>query len=117
MRDTFHALDRLEEYLISWASWMRRAEEVRGYPRRAQLLETGGASKSFEDMCDDLDNRLAVATDAAIGDLPPAQQCAIHTAYLGAVYRFPRCNFEALLQDAKEGVAAGLRKRHIWMGE
>lgn len=117
MAERFHALDRIEQYLIEWAAWMRQSAEVRGYPRSIPGLQTGGASQHFEDLCEAVDRRVVIATDAAIGDLPPAQSCAIHHAYLAAVWRFPRLDHETLLTQAKAGVAEGLRRRHVWMGE
>ena len=117
MTDRFHYLDRVEQCLIDWASYMRQASEVRGFPKSIPGLQNGGASQSFNELCDAVDRRVALATDAAINDLPPDQACAIHCMYLGAKYRFDHLTFELVLAQARDGVAAGLRKRHIWLGE
>jgi hypothetical protein len=116
MVERFHELDRVEQYLVEWAAWMRESAEVRGYPRSIPGLQSGGASQHFDELCEAVDRRVALATDAAVNDLPPVQVCAIHCAYLAAVWRFRR-PLEEILPVAKDGVATGLRKRHIWMGE
>jgi len=103
--------------LVIWARWMRGYQAGIGFRNRSVGLETGGNSQTFDAMCEDADRALAKATNAAIEDLPPAQECAIHNAYLGAVWRFPRDNYAQTLEAAKLSVVIGLRRRHLWTWE
>lgn len=57
----------------------------------------------------------AEATDAAIADLTPIEACAIHHAYLAAVFRFRRSNFEHVLNQAEKHVQESLIRRGIFV--
>ena len=57
------------------------------------------------------------ATNAAIEDLVPIEQCAIYQQYLQAMYRFPRGNFEIVLVRAKEHLMVELPTRGVWLGK
>ena len=53
--EQFHEMDYLEAALIDWARYMRSHEQVKGFPRAVPGLSNGGASKSFDDMCEEMD--------------------------------------------------------------
>lgn len=107
--------DYLELHLLNWAAWMRRDIGVRGYPAKSLGISTGGASEEFDNMLEDEEKRIARVTDTVINDLPPIQRCALNQCYLYAVFRFR--DYEKTLEQAKEGVRAGLKRKGIWMGE
>jgi len=119
--ERFHAdeIPMLDLLLIRWVRWVRSSSAVvRGYPRRASGLSTGAVSKSFEDMCEESDTRIAIDTDTVIRGLVPIERCAIEHEYdLCRVWRFPREPFEIVLARARQNVAAGLRRKGVWMGE
>lgn len=104
--------DRLEDVLRNWSAWMRAYEPVDAYPAHSAVLSTGGASQTFEVMCEALDAWLAKATDAAIQDLSAVQRCAIHHEYLSAVFRF-REDFQKALESARSALRAKLVLRHV----
>lgn len=115
--ERFHEMDHVEACLVDWARFLRGYNPVDGYPGRSDVLGTGGASKSFDAMCEASDMKIARITDTVIGDLPANQQCALHHAYLNAVWRFMRNDYEAVLAAAKNRVRDGLRARGVWLGE
>ena len=116
MGDRFHEqqLDYIDLRLISWARWMREKPYL-GAPQTACGCVGGGYSYGWDQWEADVDNRLDLATDAAIGDLGPLERLAIHHTYLAAVYR-AREPLETVLERAREGVRTGLIRRNVWVG-
>lgn len=103
--------------LADWARLMRTDEPVKGFPRAVPGLSNGGASKSFDDLVEECDMRIARITKAIVEDLAAPQQCALHNAYgLANVWRF-RGSVAEVLELAKLNVGIGLRKRGVWLGE
>lgn len=73
--------DQASMYLKIWADW-RRQDNVRlGFPRRAAGFGHTGISSDFQGMCEELDNRVALAADAVIRDLPPQFRSTIIRVY------------------------------------
>lgn len=105
--------DRLEECLCNWARWMRGSTAVRGLPTKSTVLQSGGASQSFDDMCEDLDEWLARTTDTAIADLPEDQRCAVHHRYLLAVFRFR--DYTSALERAHVAVRKALQSKNVYL--
>lgn len=109
----------LERHLRNWVTWMRSGERPDGLPRQA----SGGLENytSFDSegwtAWEKLDKWTAEATNAAIESLKAIEQCAIHHCYLRAVYRFPRGNYDAVLESARERLKVALRKKNVWLGE
>lgn len=103
------------EWLIhNWARWMRSGQLEKWYPGQSAGLSTGGASESFDDLLERCERDLAKTTDTVIKDLPLLQQNVIHHVYLHAVFRFrSQSPISHALLLAKEGITAGLKKRHI----
>ena len=114
--ETFHELDYVEQALLDWARWMRSDEPVKGFPRAVPGLSNGGASQSFDDMCDAMDIQLAKTVDAVVRDLTPVERAALHNAYLAAVWRFGKGADEALAR-AKDKVRDGLKRKGYYLGE
>jgi len=104
--------ERLEWHLQNWARWYYAPAIRLGYPRRTSGL-ISGASNDFDDLADAAANRLAVSCNAIIGDLVPAQFCALSCEYLHAVWRFPRDNKAKSLSLAKNRIKEGLERRGI----
>lgn len=107
----------LEWHLENWARWMRGGGEPEALPHEASGLQN---YSSFDaepwGAWEALDERLAQQVNAAVNDLAPAEQAAICHAYLHAVYRFPRDNYEAVLASAKARIMARLIAKGVWMG-
>ena len=106
--------DRLEAHLDNWTRWMKSDVLTDGYRNRSTGFIAGGYSAEFDDLMDAADIRCAMAVDALIRSLEAPQQAAIHHAYLHSVFRFPRANFEALLERAKSALRMGMDARGIY---
>ena len=106
--------DRLEEYLHFWARMMRGEDFGTWYPTHSTGMVSGGASESFDDMCDRSECGIAKVVGVVIAGLPAVQSCALHATYLHAVYRFRRVSaLSRALELAKDNVRAGLKARHL----
>jgi len=109
----------VECHLRNWVSWMHQGAKPDGLPKWA----SGGLQNytSFDSegwtAWENLDKWAAEATNAAIESLPAIEQCAIHHAYLRAVYRFPRGNYQHVLDNARLHLQTALRKKNVWLGE
>lgn len=111
LNDRFHSFDQTDWHLQNWAAWMRTG----GFSSLAyQISEGHKGSTTFDEMVENADRIAARAVDAILGNLPPAQQCAVHHVWLGASWRFPRNNVDALLELAKMAVRRGLSERGIY---
>ena len=105
-------IEPIDRHLDMWKSWMRSRSEARGSLSKASGFVGGGYSQSFDDMCARADGAAIRATDSIIESLPPAQHAAIwHWAGLTAVFRFPRNNYPALLEKARDSIWRELQKR------
>ena len=106
--------DRLETYLWNWSRWMKSGQLEAWYPGQSTGMTGGGASESFDSMCDREESKISRVVDTVIQDLPPVQSCALHHKYLNAVYRFrSEADLSHALALAKDAVRAGLKARHI----
>ena len=84
------------------------------YPGKSTGMVSGGASESFDDMCDRSERGIAKAVAVIINGLPAAQSCALHHKYLHAVYRFrSEAALSYALANAKDNLRAGLKARHL----
>lgn len=101
----------LDRYLEEWAAWMRSGTAL---GVKVSAISAVSLGADFTDICQAMDRRVAAITNALIDDLPAAQRMALHRRYLNAVYRFP--DYPGTLLAAREAVAAGLRRRGVWMG-
>lgn len=109
----------IEFYLENWVRWMESGGKPDAVPDHA----SGGAenySSMDWDACqtayEQMDLRNAIATNATIEDLDPAERAAIYSQYLVAVFRFNRHNFQSVLTTAKLKVGRGLDRRGIFLG-
>lgn len=111
------AQEAVERLLKSWVRYMHANEGPDGYPKEACGGLTNYTSLDLDNIAafENLDRVLAEKTDAVIASLSPVEQCAIHHAYLHAVYRF-REPLEAILDRAKHKIEIGLRARDVWLG-
>ena len=106
--------DRLEEYLHFWARMMRGEDFGTWYPTHSTGMVSGGASESFDDMCDRTECGIAKVVGVVIAGLEPAQSNALFHTYLHAVFRFRSAStLSHALMLAKANVRAGLKKRHL----
>lgn len=75
-------LNRLLELLDKWKLYMRSDNHKLGYPSKSIGMSSGGASGSFDDMYDEVEDDNIRTVDAVIHSLPKDQQQAIYARYL-----------------------------------
>lgn len=112
--------DRLEQYLEFWRRLAGGGTLEKWYPGRSVGLVGGGASESFDDLCDRAEGRIAEVMDVLIyGDatsegLPEPQKRALMHKYQYAVFNYrDHGAFSRALMLAKESLRIGLKKRHL----
>lgn len=112
--DIKNQLDRLQILLEDWARWMEGYSGIKGYASHTPGLNSGHVSKGFDDLCDEVDNKVCKLIDAAVDDLPPGQSAAINKRYgVVAVFRFPRGDYEELLAEAHATLMVTLPKKGV----
>lgn len=112
-RDEFASLDNLIRLLDEWAEWCRNYAGRSGYPSQSAGFGHGSGVHSFDDLCDQMECVVMAAIDAAIGDLPPAQNAAINRRYLGSTFRFPRENYAEMLDGAHNKLLIVLPRKGV----
>ena len=75
-------MNRLLELLDRWRLYMRSDNHKLGYPSKSIGISSGGASGSFDDMYDEVEDDNVRTVDAVIHSLPKDQQEAIYARYL-----------------------------------
>lgn len=75
-------MNRLLELLDKWKLYMRSDNHKLGYPSKSIGMSSGGASGSFDDMYDEVEDDNIKTVDAVIHSLPKDQQQAIYARYL-----------------------------------
>jgi len=75
-------MNRLLELLDRWRLYMRSDNHKLGYPSKSIGMSSGGASGSFDDMYDEVEDDNVRTVDAVIHSLPKDQQEAIYARYL-----------------------------------
>lgn len=103
----------VESLLEQWAIWHATDTDVDiGYPSKTPGFSAGGIH-SFEDLCDRADQAAMRAVDAAVSSLPHAQAAAVLMKYgiCATVFRFPRGNYDQLLEDAMIALEIMLRRK------
>ena len=75
-------MNRLLELLDKWKLYMRSDNHKLGYPSKSIGMSSGGASGSFDDMYDEVEDDNVRTVDAVIHSLPKDQQEAIYARYL-----------------------------------
>lgn len=75
-------MNRLLELLDKWKLYMRSDNHRLGYPSKSIGMSSGGASGSFDDMYDEVEDDNVRTVDAVIHSLPKDQQQAIYSRYL-----------------------------------
>lgn len=75
-------MNRLLELLDKWKLYMRSDNHKLGYPSKSIGMSSGGASGSFDDMYDEVEDDNVRTVDAVIHSLPRDQQQAIYARYL-----------------------------------
>lgn len=78
---------RLLDILDMWAKWMHGYGLKLGYPSKSLLLQNGGGEygQGHEILCDEMDETICFAIDAAIDSLIKPQQQAINARYLHSI--------------------------------
>lgn len=105
---------RLEWHFDNWRRWMRNDTVTDGAPHKAAGCVGGGYSQSFDDMADASDIRCARVLDALVSSLSHSERAAINHQYLYAIFRFPRENFQELLDAARLKIAKWLVERGVY---
>lgn len=75
-------MNRLLELLDKWKLYMRSDNHRLGYPSKSIGMSSGGASGSFDDMYDEVEDDNVRTVDAVIHSLPKDQQQAVYARYL-----------------------------------
>ena len=75
-------MNRLLELLDKWKLYMRSDNHKLGYPSKSIGISSGGASGSFDDMYNEVEDDNIRTIDAVIHSLPKDQQEAIYARYL-----------------------------------
>lgn len=75
-------MNRLLELLDKWKLYMKSDNHKLGYPSKSIGMSSGGASGSFDDMYDEVEDDNVRTVDAVIHSLPRDQQQAIYARYL-----------------------------------
>lgn len=104
----------LSDLLATWKSWCQRDDTHLGYPSRAAGIRWS-PGQDFDEMCDSLDNRLAMAVDAVVDSLPPNEKAVVRAYVLDAgrhVWRF-REPVEVIYARAREMLKIGLNRRGV----
>jgi len=104
--------NRLLDILDMWADWMHAYAEKLGYPSKSILLQGGGVEfgQGFEIMCEDGDETMCFAIDAAIDSLTKPQIQAINARYLHS--NKPK-DYEIHLADAIAKLIILCNKKHL----
>ena len=105
--------DDLSNHLHAWKSWCNRPDLGLGYPTTAAGIRYSTGA-DFDGMIDWLDDRIALAVDAAVDDLPVNERIAVRCAVLDGprVWRF-REPLEVVYGRAREMLKVGLHARGI----
>lgn len=81
--------DRIGWHLENWAEWMDRGTAGgAGYSSRASGGMGRSHSRDFDSMVAESDNRCAIAVDAVLDSMNPAERGSIHHFHIAAVYGF-----------------------------
>lgn len=105
---------RIADAMDLWATWQKNGSgDVRiWFPQKSVGFATGGIN-CWNDVELSTDAWMCEIIDTAVDGLPPAQHAAIHNRYLDAVFRFPRNNYELLLEFAIEEIIRIIRKKGV----
>lgn len=107
----------VEEYLNSWARYMREDDSRLGPPKKAAGFVSGGLGgyreKIAEEWQAEIDDRAINIIEAALEDLTPAEQCAVHHIKLDAVYRFHREPAVDIYLRARQKIGAKLKANNF----
>lgn len=102
---------RLEFHFDNWRRWMRRDSVGDGYPSKAAGCVGGGYSRTFDEMVDDADIRVAQIVDALVNSLTYAERSAVCHKYLYSRFNFPTKDYDKALERGRYRVAVWLSAR------
>jgi len=107
----------LEWNLLNWAAWMHGGSVTRGLPSKVPVMEGYSTLDAHDEGAyDRLCASLASTTNAIIEGLKPNEQMAIYRAY-GVMAAYRMHDYKRVLEGAKAGVLAGLRRRGVYLGD
>jgi len=105
---------RVVSFLLDWAEWMGGYNPAIGFNKRVPLIATGGGSPTFEELLSHVDGHIMKTIDASVSSLEPLPRAAIYRHYdVCAVWRFPRNNFQEVLEDAHQQIEIILRRKSV----
>lgn len=82
--------DRVDWHLWNWAQYHRRSRaRPQGYPNASTGLHNYTSGLDFDAECDWIDKRCAIATDAAVDDLPALERMAVYAKHLEGLWGLP----------------------------
>jgi hypothetical protein len=105
--------DDLSSHLSAWRDWCRRPDLGLGYPTTAAGIRYRNG-EDFDAMVDWLDDRIALAVDAAVDDLPVNERISVRCTVLDGprAWRF-REPLEVVYGRAREMLKVSLNARGI----
>ncbi len=106
------ALDRV---LATWKWWQHRPDAAcvpAGYSNRACGI-AWRPGMSWDDLCDEVDDQVACAVEAAIESLDPVQRHAVQVAVLRVHWRHDPMTYAPVLAAARAALVPLLRARHV----
>jgi len=105
---------RMHVLLEDWARWSERYHINLGAQTHSVGFASGGSSRTFDDLCDAADDQQMEVIDASVYSLIPIHQAAICKAFgLCAVWRFPRQNYEQVLETGLAQLLTLFRKKGV----
>ena len=109
----FAAIDRLKGLLEDWARWTEGYRPRLGHHRNAVIKSFGHHDYDYEGQYEANDKETMRAVDTAIDDRPHAQSAAIRRCYTGEDWRFPRENYQDMLDKAHQALLISLPRRNV----
>lgn len=106
--------DRLSYLLDTWRDFIRRPDHLiaLGYPSTATGIRWNPGD-DFDGMVESLDERMALAVDASVDDLPLMERTAVYTVVIGPQVWRLREPMHVVYERAREGLKIKLTSRGI----
>lgn len=105
----------LDDVLQNWRTWMFRPDAAcvpSGYSNRAVGI-AWRPGMDWQDLCDEVDDRVANAAEAAIESLEPVHRHAIEVAMLRVRWKYHPMHYAPALVAARAALVPLLRARHV----
>jgi hypothetical protein len=96
---------RFVQLMEDWADWFNGYDPRLGFSPKCAGLQNGRVSSDFDELMAGVDKRVFQIIEAKIDDLPVMERAAVQKRYrLCTIWRFPRNNYEDMLQKGHERI-------------